>query len=57
MSDQGGSCLLLNFFLLFGVSFVLGVVFLHYSVSMVRYIALNGLSVLNSVADRWEIQE
>lgn len=31
-----GCCLLLNFFLLFGVSFVLGVAFLHYSASMVR---------------------
>lgn len=31
-----GCCLLLNFFLLFGVSYVLGVVFLHYSASMVR---------------------
>lgn len=36
VSDPGpGCCLLLNFFLLFGISYVLGVVFLHYSVSLV----------------------
>lgn len=34
---QGYCCVLLNFFLLFGVSYALGVIFLHFSASLVRF--------------------
>ena len=38
-------CLLVNFFLLFSVSYVVGVIFLHYSASLVSQYLLQNVSV------------